>query len=297
MSATQPQVDPLTQVLMDPDSDGPRIAFASAVASTDSNRAAFIRRQVAIASIAGNDDERQRAILLTAQLLSKHSAEWRPDWPEDLTRAVCDYGFHRGFVELIEISGADFLEMGEALLRTAPIRHLNLTGTAGLWKDLHQSPLLAKIRSISVTDNDLTDEDLYWFARTPYGEELRWLDLSNNDIGKSGVDYLAATFSFPNLDYVSLAGNLCDPVERFASDGDLITDAWLPQDGQELERKYRPIGWLHIRATHLQELPPDRFALPKNASSVDGGRLPETHPFSSAAQAFPQAFQGQVESA
>lgn len=255
------------QVLRDPDKDQPRIDFAATLPSTDQPLRSFIHHQLTIARLETDCDnpERLDAVLASSQLLQNHYRDWRPRWSDEIAARVQEYFFHRGFVELIRISGNDFREAGSKLFEKAPIRHLDLLSTAGLWQELYNNKNLRTIRSISMSNNDLTDDDVYWFARSPFLKKLRWLSLSNNDIGEDGVRSIAAAreSNLPALDYISFAGNYCDPVERFASDGDLITDTWLPEVGERLEKEFGPIKWLHIRTRSLRDLPPNRFSLPE----------------------------------
>jgi hypothetical protein len=275
MEGVQRALDPLSQVLSFPDQDEPRINFASKLDATDPRRD-FIRHQLVIAHLDRDRDKdnpkRLEAVLASSQLSENHYRDWRPGWRDDVAERVQEYRFHRGFVELVKISGEDFLEVGSELLKAAPIRHLDLMSTAGFWQQLSRDQELRTIRSISIFNDDLTDEDVYWLAQSSFLMELRWLSLSNNDIREAGVTSIAAAHgtTLPLLKYVSFAGNYCNPVERFSSDGDLIADTWLPEFGKKLEQAYGRISWLHIQAQSLKNLPPDRFALPEESIFFTG---------------------------
>jgi hypothetical protein len=273
MSGFGTALDPLPAgVRARPDDDEPRLAFAKSLPASDPFRQ-FVEYQLTVARLNGRDTpERLKAVLASSRLLKHHRDEWRPPWTEEAARRVQEYHFHRGFVELIRISGKDFQEFGEALLQIALIRHLDFTSTAGVWGRLSQNPLLSKIRSISISYNGLKDEDLTMLSRSTIFTELRWLCLSNNDIGEKGIESMAANQNaFPRLEYVSFAGNDCDPVEQFSADGDLILDSWLPEAGKKLEQKYGRIEWLHLKTRRLTDLPPDRFSFPTGAADGHNG--------------------------
>lgn len=261
-------VDPLGHVLSHPDEDQPRINFAKKLPLTDPHRD-FILHQLTMARLEKDrhNPERLDAVLASSQLLQSHYRDWRPKWDDDAAARVQEYCFHRGFVELIRISGSDFQKAASKLFTKAPIRHLDFVSTAGRWRHLSNDENLSTIRSISISNNNLTDEDVGWFVRSRYLTNLRWLSLSNNDIKEDGVrSIIAARKNLPALHYISFAGNYCDPVERFASDGDLITDIWLPEVGEKLEKEFGRINWLHIRTRSLRDLPPNRFVIPDRES-------------------------------
>jgi hypothetical protein len=165
-------------------------------------------------------------------------------------------------VELIRLPADAFLHSAEDLLTAAPIRHLDLVESKGMWERLAQFHFLAGIQSIRLDDSNLTDEDIGFLAKSPYLKQLRWLNLTNNrSITRQGVEAMAAQAgtTLSNLSYVSLAGAAFNPVEDYAADGETITWQSLPESGRELENKYGYLPWLHMSAAHTSDIVPDRF--------------------------------------
>jgi uncharacterized protein (TIGR02996 family) len=254
----------LRAVLASPDDDTPRLAYANLLGDANP-RSLFIRAQLTIArhNSDRNNPECFQAFQKSSRLRERHYAVWRPNWSDEVAKRVLDYKFYKGFVELVKISGADLLEFGAEVLSAAPIRHLDLVLTKGLWPKLSAYDGFRSIRSLSLDDNALSDKDLSCIAESSVMGNLRWLTLINNDIGEEGILALASHHSstLRRLEYVSLEGNPCNPIENLAADGDLITGEWLPEIGKHLESRFGPIRWLHRGAQKLSDIPPNRFRL------------------------------------
>ena len=72
---------------------------------------------------AGPDTERVH------ELLSRHAAEWAGP----AVRQVYSCTFRRGFVEEVTLEARMFLDIGERLFSTAPIRLLRVIGRGTCW--------------------------------------------------------------------------------------------------------------------------------------------------------------------
>lgn len=256
----------LREVLTNPDADEPRQKFADLIKEVDPERSQFIRAQLRVAQLDSDIDnnERFRQTRTSSRLLRTHYEKWRPKWAAKVDAYVEEVEFYRGFVELVQISGEGFLRFGSQLFEAAPVRHLDFVSTAGRWADLAGHSGLKSIRSITLNNNQLDDDDIEALAASPYLKDLRWLTLINNKkVTQRGIEAIAANYqkNLPSLTYVSFEGTGCNPVERYAADGDDITETWLPEIGKNLEETCGGrLPWLHTRATKRAEIPPLRFA-------------------------------------
>jgi hypothetical protein len=257
----------LADIVANPDQDSYREKFAIAIQSQHPKRAEFIRWQLEAARLQAEweNPKRIEAVIASKQLLKHNKTDWRPEWPGSDNEYIGDYRFHRGFVELIEISAQYFFSAkSRELFQSAPILHLDLSASAGCWDRLAFESGFGAIRSISLANNSLTSNDLRWIAQSRVLKRLRWLDLSHNQIDAEGFEFLAQKYleSLPNLAYLNTTGNPCEPEEQYSTDGNLVLDTWLPEAGKQLKNKYGALPWLHLKASTLRDIPPDRFTKP-----------------------------------
>lgn len=240
-------------VVAAPLDDGPRVAYADAVAGIDPDLAEFIRLQLALSRWRrAYDDppERLDASIRSQILLDRHRASWEAR----VRRLVTATAFIRGFVEYVEIDAARFLATAPELYRQAPILHLVLNGVKPVAAELFASPSLGRIESLGLLRNDLGDAEARLIAASPYLARLAWLDLGLNSISAEGLEALAASDALPRLGYLGLSSNLVeDPTPRHADGYDRTSPA-----AQALQDRYGPREWLdaHVRAAW----PPDRDA-------------------------------------
>ncbi len=249
----------LKAVLDKPDDDAPRLAYAEWCKNTDAARSEFIRLQLALAKTNGNTNEPEvfRLALKSNNLVKTHGARWAGP----LVPPGTSYEFHRGFVELVAVSAASFLERAPTLFSRSPIRHIDFLEVHGTAPKLFLSPLLAPIRSLNLDRGGLSDDDMRSLADCPHLPNLRWLSLAENRIDFFGINLLASSKNFPALKWVNFRGNLIDPGEQFSSDQGVIADSWLPDEGKRLEQMHGPIRWLHVNAGTTRDLPPNRFRI------------------------------------
>src|SRR5262245_15825451 len=125
-------------ILAHPDEDTPRLAFADWLAEQDHpDRAEFIRVQIELARLTPNEmvPWNRHAIGLRAKekaLLVAHGADWLAPLRakgEPLQHEATHGQFRRGFVEVVWMPAAWFVQWGERLLEHAPIRELRVTET------------------------------------------------------------------------------------------------------------------------------------------------------------------------
>jgi hypothetical protein len=248
----------LDAVLADPDAEAPRREFARACDALGDPRGHFIRLQLdaAAAERSGAPSARFLPWVFEADaLVVSHGASWSAD-----LRPPCrEVFFVRGFAEHVALSAGDFIVGATELLSRAPIRHLNLSGSAADLQALFALPAMASIRSLSLDRFGLRDQDLHWLADSLHLGNLEWLDLMRNDIGLDGARALAAASGLPKLRYVGFFGNRVDPSEEFFFDQGIVVDKGLPPAGEQLEREFGPIPWLHVDAETAHDLPPPRY--------------------------------------
>lgn len=257
------EADLLRDVLADPDSDEPRLAYAAWCAaqpdSATAARARLIEAQIDLAR-RGPDAPSARTFSLRCDIedaLAAHATAWIAP----LSGLASTPVFDRGFIELCSLPARDFLAHADLLFALAPIRHLDLTSVIDVAEALFASPHLAKIRSLGLDSQGICDEHLELLAASPSLGELRWLSLNRNGITFTGADALAASASLPRLAYVRFLGNPFDPTEHQGHDQGIVVDSWLPPEGEALEAKHGPIRWLHPDARSLMDVVPDRFRI------------------------------------
>ncbi len=251
-----------------PDQDAPRVAFAEFVAPYDPAYAELIKLQLARAT-----HERARGAAFSAhapreaELLRQHGEAWTrymrsflvPD-PADPTDLGC--GFERGFIGYARVAIENVVGLGAQLWQFAPIQHLDVAAGAadGPPARVLRVGELARLDSLSLAGLGLDDDDAIAIADCAALTRASWLDLSNNRIGRRGVEALARSPIMANKIRIELAGNPCDPVQRPALDFDgSVADVYSPGFPREIEAAVgKPVPWFYYRWGHVQEAP-DRF--------------------------------------
>jgi hypothetical protein len=240
-------------VVADPLADEPRLAYASAVAARDPERAAVIRMSVELS--------RRRAGFPARTTDSDGELSWRShemsqtrgrEWARSLRILVDGFGFYRGFPESVALDAAAFLRLAPRLFRLAPVLQLDLSGVAPVARELFASPHLRQIRTMSLLRNELGDAEAALIAASPHLRELRWLDLGLNKIGAAGLEALAAGPALNRLEWLGFSVNAVpDPTPQHADEYDADSAV-----ARELQARYGPRPWLS--AARRPEWPPDR---------------------------------------
>lgn len=245
----------LHAVLRAPDDDAPRLEYAAWCDQQSDPRGEFIRLDLRIAAMSRSDPGIFRLADDADEMARRHGSVWAAD----LAPLVERYEFRRGFVELVAISGRDFLAHAPRLMALAPIRHIDFLRAGEVAADLFRSPYLASIRSLRLDRCGLGDDEIRHLADSPYLGELRWLSLLLNNIGMEGARAMAGSSRLPRLKYAGFFGNEVDPGEEHATDQGVVVAARLPKEGEELEAEFGPIPWLHCEAVTINDVPPRRF--------------------------------------
>ena len=242
-------------VTANPDDESARLAYASAVRATDPARAELIELQLQLAQWR---KERRSPPEATAGYNRQHALRTAHGdrWAADVRDLAARWMFRRGFVEEVTLDAPTFLARAPELYRRAPILHLTLTGARPVIRELAASPHLDRIRSLSLTGNDLGDAEIAVLADSPHLAGLRWLDLGDNHVGQAGLEALAASPLLPALQYLGFADNAIPdptPAHRDEYDSDSAV-------AKQLLGKHGARPWLSA-APPRAEWPPDRDAV------------------------------------
>jgi len=213
----------LTAILEQPDDDTARLVCADWLEERGDPRAEFIRVQCTLARLPAGDDRRPQLEARELQLLAEH----RKEWTRPLRPWVKECDFRRGFVEGIKVRAEVFLEQGETIARLAPIQHVHLVGAAGLAQDLANFPLLARVRSLALTDpacvvgqrprwqnyrrvnagNPLGTRTLETILSSRHLGALRELAVPNFCLGSAGMRVLAGSARLAQIESLDLRNN------------------------------------------------------------------------------------------
>jgi uncharacterized protein (TIGR02996 family) len=260
----------LAAISASPDDDEPRLAYAKFIATDDPAYSEFIRLQIDRAR-----DERAR--MAPRGTPSQREIDLRrsngPDWARYLTKLVRrspvnpsdsmdqGYEFDRGFISYVRIEPENFVALGARLFEIAPVQHVDFcTGETPTGLSFLDAPGLARLDSVSLAGSALDDQDAVALSRCEGLRRCSWVDLSNNRIGRDGIEALARSSVFQSKVWVDTKGNPCDPFEAINVDWDgSIASGTMPAAAREIETALgRTVGWFHFRWDRLSDVP-DRF--------------------------------------
>lgn len=248
----------LDAVLAAPDDNTPRLAYADwcdAQADPDSrSRAALIREQIAHALVTPEQASTPQALRLGMEIrerLNTHQATWSAP----VGGLVDAYRFRRGFIGWVRMSAQRFLDDGDRIFASAPVRHVDLTDVRDVDETLWQSPLLSKLSSLSMDGCGLYDLHVQLLADSPQLVNLRWLSVADNNLGLPSAEALARSTRMPSLELAEFRGNPVDPVERLGLDSGFVVSSAMPPEGQDLERRFGPLRWLRRDGDEVRFVP------------------------------------------
>jgi uncharacterized protein (TIGR02996 family) len=243
---TQTTDDLFRTICERPEDDAPRLAFADLIEPQNSVQAQFIRAQVKRFA-----DEKQRKAptatdsAIERSIIKQHGASWCDYMrlylvPESGT-APLGCGWERGFIAYVRMAIENVVGLGARLYELAPIQHLDITPSEdpedhGDPVRLFKLPGLSNLRSASFAKLKLGDRGASALADCEALENVSWLDLSSNQIGRDGVLALARSPMMRNKVRVFLDDNPSNPVARPTRDWDgSIIDvsgngAWVEQE-------------------------------------------------------------------
>jgi uncharacterized protein (TIGR02996 family) len=134
-------------ILEQPDDDVARLIYADWLEDNDEpERAEFIRLQVELARLPGDDPSRPALLERERELRWEHGRQWAGALP----RLVRAYEFRRGFVEWVRMDVPGFLRHAEQLFQMAPVRELDVYVERGQGPLLARCPHLARLRGLDL---------------------------------------------------------------------------------------------------------------------------------------------------
>ena len=177
-------------ILAEPDDDTPRLVYADWLDEHDRpERAEFIRVQVAAAHSPTRELQTREKTLL-----GLHEEEWLAPLKGRGRPLEGGAGgqFRRGFVEVVWMSAAAFLDRARLLFEQAPVRELRVTRvTPQEFRALTHSPRLARLRGLDLSDRRLGDAVVAELLRSQFTASLRVLRLRGCGITDAGARALA----------------------------------------------------------------------------------------------------------
>lgn len=277
----------LWQAIMDrPEDDEPRRAYAAWFRTQPQEMAQhfanFMEAQLGVATAYRADP---RADVAALRRWSDAAQVSLPDfraaaplrrWLMDPLRLLLADGlvgwpqFYRGAVERVTMRARRFLEVGEEVFRVAPIRHLVLVEVADVVRQLAESPLLARIRSLSFPAyrpcDALTDEHIAILVGSPHLSALAHVRLVHQGkLTDRSYERLATAPTLPQLSCVEVfvTAHWADRVqERYAPIG--RRDRLLTRDTPRNAR--RTWGWIadvERRIGHMPCFHPEIYYRPE----------------------------------
>jgi uncharacterized protein (TIGR02996 family) len=244
-----PENEALLQAVLDnPDDDAPRLAYADWCALQPEEasvaRAEFIRGQIELAHMPAEILEHGLAHRLQSRM-DKLSSVYGQTWTAPSLPFVKSYDFERGFVELVALDADSLLRNGPRIFTAAPVRHMDLRGVRDVGEELFSSPSLARLKSLNMNDCGLYTFHIRLLAASGVTANLCWLSLTRNHLDLEAARAMAASPYFTNLKFASFDDNPVDPCEQLGWDSGVVVSAWLPPPGEELEKEFGYLPWLH----------------------------------------------------
>jgi uncharacterized protein (TIGR02996 family) len=249
--------DVLLRAILDaPDDDAPRLIYADWLEEQgDSDRADFIRVQVALARSEVTDTRRVELRKRERALIQRH----RQEWIDRLPSFVSSYQFDRGFVDNLIVVAEAFLENADVVFQVAPVRHIKLVGARRLLGALAAEPALARLASLDLSFNGIAMRGLQELAASPYLGNLRALNLCWNPV-PDALRVLAGAASLTRLEDLDLEKTGLHPSTlRFlgrSSVYERLTRLSLRNnrlDAVAVEVLATPPGLAHLRQLDLRE--------------------------------------------
>jgi uncharacterized protein (TIGR02996 family) len=189
-----------------PFDDGLRLVYADWLEEHgDPDRADFIRLQVELARLPRESPRAQEIHALQQPLLSRHFQEWFGALPR-LSGVNWLSFMRRGFVCQAHIMHFKFYRAhADTIFAATPLQYLRIDGvSSGACRELALSPYLARLHTLDLDGNVLTDEGVRALAESPHLANLRLLGLAGR--WRHSVPPLLVP-SFGNAGALALAGS------------------------------------------------------------------------------------------
>jgi uncharacterized protein (TIGR02996 family) len=159
-------------------------------------RAELIRVQVELTSSVLTPDRADALTQRERVLLAGWARKWLGDWADVLE----GWTFRRGFVEGVWADASVFLDHAADWFADWPtLAVARLTRAAGHLPELAESPWLAHLRGLDLSDNDIDADALESLMASRFLCLLQALDLSDNPIGPRGAALIATAPALGDL--------------------------------------------------------------------------------------------------
>ncbi|MEN0061092.1 MAG: TIGR02996 domain-containing protein [Myxococcota bacterium] len=204
----------MTQELRDairthPGDDHARLVYADWLDDQgDSDRAAFIRIQIARHQLEDDAPEQVTLELQARALQERREAKWREALP-DLDANVTWGEFDRGFVRRIGLGNAELWhDIGRKALDATLVTGVTLPWPRmGTIPTLHADP---RIDELTVMGTVIDDREVRWLANSPLLASVRRLTLTASDLRTEHLRILLGSPHLDRLDALCLPWNLLD---------------------------------------------------------------------------------------
>ena len=251
------------QILSAPGDQNLRESFVQALQETGDPRAEIFR----LADLLEKNPRWRNEDIYMALLEQYQSSlvSWRAGFDSMASGWQSEIVFVRGLPIEVTVAASDFVHHAGEIVSMIPLRHLNLSAIAAS-TEVFQAPQLAQIASIDGSKQPWSGEPIKALAASVWLTDLRWLDLSGSDIVDADIEILAASPNLRQLEYIDFRRNPCrDPVDASAGYGSdeygriVWESVYLPEHGQELERRHGRIEWLRSLENFMEKHPPKRY--------------------------------------
>ncbi len=204
-------------ILHDPDDVAVRLIMADWLEDQDNEvdraRGELIRRQCRMDQLVENGRKWKEQHKAVQALLKRHVRDWNGPLHEylhrnGLVRAVSSrraklkpWVYRRGFVEVLHLDAATLVQHAQVLFQLGPVRHLKLWSVSSCLRKLVGCPFLARICSLDLTNNGLSDADARLLASSDHLHALRDLYLNENQMNVTGPRAIKKAFRQAQIHY------------------------------------------------------------------------------------------------
>ncbi|MCR9201541.1 MAG: TIGR02996 domain-containing protein [Planctomycetaceae bacterium] len=146
----------LEEVLAAPEDDTPRLIYADWLEEQGSPRGEFIRVQCELDALDPLDPRYLDLQFRNEELLAEFGSQWAAELQQNVRKAV----YTRGFVDTVTVKARTFLNSGDQLFASFPVRWLRLNymrGTADQWATCEA---LRHVRFLDLADLKIPEADL-----------------------------------------------------------------------------------------------------------------------------------------
>jgi uncharacterized protein (TIGR02996 family) len=193
----------LADILENPQADEPRLRYANWLDQSCDPRGEFIRVQCRLARPDEYDPWLGELELRERELLG----EFEVAWMEPIAHMIDGWAFHRGFANEVVMSGAKFLEHGPALCRLTPVEEIHFHKVGDRLAGLMASPALGYLRFVDLSGNRLGDSGLALLAQAPCLKGARGINLSSTGAGNAAAHAFALSPDLRNVEELYLSAN------------------------------------------------------------------------------------------